>query len=165
MLRHQGPARVFDDEDEACAAIRQDKVTAGDVIVIRYEGPMGGPGMREMLDSLEALRSKGLDSSVALVTDGRFSGATRGPAIGHVCPEAAAGGPIAIVQENDIIEIDIPGRRIDLRVPEDEIRRRLSARKERKPKITVGYLARYATMVGAADEGAILHPSPAHEAR
>ena len=165
MLRHQGPARVFDDEDEACAAIRQDKITPGDVVVIRYEGPMGGPGMREMLDSLEALRSKGLDSSVALVTDGRFSGATRGPAIGHVCPEAAAGGPIAIVQENDVVEIDIPGRRIDLRVPEDEIRRRLSAWKRRKPKITVGYLARYATMVGAADEGAMLQPSPAHEAR
>ena len=156
MMTHQGPARVFDSEDDAIAAIYNKKIVAGDVVVIRYEGPRGGPGMREMLNPTSALCGMGLDRSVALITDGRFSGATRGAAIGHASPEAAAGGNIALVHEGDLISIDIPSCKIELKVPEDELARRRSAWTCPPPKVTTGYLARYARMVSSADKGAIL---------
>ena len=156
MLFHRGPARVFDGEEAALGAILGGKIEAGDVIVIRYEGPRGGPGMREMLLPTSALSGMGLDDRVALLTDGRFSGATQGAAIGHVSPEAASGGPIALIQEGDEVEIDIPQKRITLDVSEEEMARRRKGWTPPPPKIKDGYLARYAAAVTSASEGAIL---------
>ncbi len=156
MMVHRGPARVFDSEDDAIAAIYAKAIHPGDVVVIRYEGPKGGPGMREMLNPTSAICGMGLGESVALITDGRFSGATRGASIGHVSPEAAAGGPIALVQEGDMISIDIPECKITLDVPEEELKRRQEAWICPEPKIKTGYLARYAKLVSSADKGAVL---------
>ena len=156
MLKNKGTARVFDSEEAAVEAILGGKIKSGEIVVIRYEGPRGGPGMREMLNPTSALAGMGLDKSVALLTDGRFSGGTRGAAIGHVSPEAAHGGMIALVRDGDEISIDIPGKRIDLNVPEDEINKRRSEWKPPAPSITEGYLARYAMMVSSAAEGAVL---------
>lgn len=156
MLVHEGPARVFDCEDDAIVAIKGGKIHAGDVIIIRYEGPKGGPGMREMLNPTSAIMGMGLGSSVALITDGRFSGASRGAVIGHVSPEAAVGGPIALVEEGDIISIDIPNNCLNMKVSEEELGRRKANWKPRKPKVTTGYLARYAAMVTSGNKGAIL---------
>ncbi len=156
MMVHEGPARVFDCEEDAIEAIKGGKIVAGDVVVIRYEGPKGGPGMREMLNPTSAIAGMGLGSSVALITDGRFSGASRGASIGHVSPEAAVGGPIALIEEGDIISINIPENTIDVKLSEEE----LSSRKEKwapkEPKVKTGYLARYASMVTSADRGAVL---------
>ena len=156
MMKHIGPARVFNSEDEAIAAIYAKKIVPGDVVVIRYEGPKGGPGMREMLNPTSAICGMGLGESVALLTDGRFSGATRGASIGHVSPEAAAGGVIALVEEGDIIEIDIPACKIELKVSDEELARRKAAWVCPEPKVKTGYLARYAKLVSSADKGAIL---------
>ena len=156
MMVHEGPARVFDCEEDAISAILGGKINAGDVVVIRYEGPKGGPGMREMLNPTSAIAGMGLGSSVALITDGRFSGASRGASIGHVSPEAAVGGPIALVEEGDIISIDIPNYKLELKVSDDVLAQRKAAWKPRKPKITDGYLARYAELVTSANRGAIL---------
>ena len=156
MMVHQGPARVYNSEEEAIADIYAKKIHPGDVVVIRYEGPKGGPGMREMLNPTSAICGMGLGESVALITDGRFSGATRGASIGHVSPEAAAGGPIALVEEGDLISIDIPNCSIRLEVPEEELQRRKAAWVCPEPKVKTGYLARYAKMVTSADKGAIL---------
>lgn len=158
MLVHSGPARVFDCEEDAMKAILSGSVVKGDVIVIRYEGPKGGPGMREMLSPTATIVGMGLSESVALVTDGRFSGATRGPCIGHVSPEAAVGGPIAVVRDDDIISIDIPNRRLSVDLSEDKLEKRLSEWKPKPPKIRRGYLERYLRLVGSADEGAVLRP-------
>ena len=155
MLVHEGPARVFDCEDDAIAAIKGGKIVAGDVVVIRYEGPKGGPGMREMLNPTSAIAGMGLGSSVALVTDGRFSGASRGASIGHVCPEAAAGGPIGLVQEGDIIAIDINANTINMKVSDEELERRRVNWTPKKTEAT-GYLKRYAQLVTSADKGAVL---------
>lgn len=154
MMIHEGPARVFESEEDATKAIMDGDIRKGDVIVIRYEGPMGGPGMREMLAPTSSIAGMGLDADVALITDGRFSGGTRGASIGHVSPEAMQGGPIAIVAEGDIISIDIPGRRISLNVSEMEIKDRLSRWTPPEPKITSGYMARYARTVSSASKGA-----------
>ena len=156
MMVHEGPARVFNSEDEAIAAIYAGKIVSGDVVVIRYEGPKGGPGMREMLNPTSAIAGMGLDKEVALITDGRFSGATRGASIGHVSPEAASGGPIGLVEEGDIIAIDIPNHTINVRVSNEELAKRKAAWVCPEPKIKTGYLARYAKMVSSADKGAIL---------
>lgn len=156
MLVHEGPARVFDCEEDAIDAIKGGRIAAGDVVVIRYEGPKGGPGMREMLNPTSAIAGMGLGSSVALITDGRFSGASRGASIGHVSPEAAVGGPIALVEEGDIIQIDIPSLKLELKVSEDELAKRKEAWRPREPKVTTGYLARYASMVTSGNRGAIL---------
>jgi dihydroxy-acid dehydratase len=156
MLVHEGPARVFESETTACEAILEGRIQKGDVVVIRYEGPMGGPGMQEMLSPTSAIAGMGLDAHVALITDGRFSGGTRGAAIGHVSPEAASGGPIAIVAEGDRISINIPEKSITLLVSETEISNRLSQWKRPEPKISHGYMARYARMVASANEGAIV---------
>ena len=156
MMVHEGPARVFDSEDEAIAAIYAGAIRAGDVVVIRYEGPKGGPGMREMLNPTSAICGMGLGESVALITDGRFSGATRGASIGHVSPEAASGGPIALVREGDIIAIDITNCSITLQVDEAELAKRRAAWVAPEPKVKTGYLARYAKLVSSADKGAIL---------
>ena len=156
MMVHEGPARVFDCEEDAIAAIKGGKIVSGDVVVIRYEGPKGGPGMREMLNPTSAIAGMGLGSSVALITDGRFSGASRGASIGHVSPEAAVGGPIALVEEGDIIKIDINNTTITLDVPDDVLAQRMAAWKPRTPKVTTGYLARYAAMVTSGNRGAIL---------
>ena len=156
MLKHSGPAKVFDSEEEAMQAINDGFIVAGDVVVIRYEGPKGGPGMREMLNPTSAIMGRGLGSSVALITDGRFSGATRGACIGHVSPEAAVGGPIALVEEGDIIEIDIPNNKITLNVSDEELAKRRAQWKPREPKITTGYLARYAKLVSSGAQGAVL---------
>ena len=156
MLVHEGPARVFDSEEDAIAAIRGGKINAGDVVVIRYEGPKGGPGMREMLNPTSAIAGMGLGSSVALITDGRFSGATRGASIGHVSPEAAVGGPIALVEDGDIIAIDIPANTINVKVSDEELAARKAKWQPREPRITTGYLARYASLVTSANTGAIL---------
>ena len=156
MMVHEGPARVFDCEEDAIAAIKGGKIVAGDVVVIRYEGPKGGPGMREMLNPTSAIAGMGLGSSVALITDGRFSGASRGASIGHVSPEAAVGGPIALVEEGDIISIDIPNNSLNLKVSDEELDRRRAEWKPREPKITTGYLARYRAMVTSGNRGAIL---------
>ncbi|MFP4310145.1 MAG: dihydroxy-acid dehydratase [Desulfococcaceae bacterium] len=156
MLRHEGPARVFECEEDASAAIMDGKIQAGDVVVIRCEGPRGGPGMREMLQPTSAIAGMGLDAQVALITDGRFSGGTRGAAIGHISPEAAAGGPIAAIREGDAIAIDIPGKAIHLRVSEDEIARRLAQWTPPEPRITRGYMARYAKSVASASRGAVV---------
>jgi dihydroxy-acid dehydratase len=156
MLQHQGPARVFDSEDDATKAIMAGRIRKGEVVVIRYEGPKGGPGMREMLTPTSAIVGMGLDSHVALITDGRFSGGTRGAAIGHVSPEAMEGGPIAAVKTGDIIKIDIRNKKIDVQLTKQEIKQRLSKWKAPKPKVTTGYLSRYAQRVSSADEGATL---------
>ncbi|MDO5011108.1 MAG: dihydroxy-acid dehydratase [Intestinibacter bartlettii] len=156
MLVHEGPARVFDCEEDAIAAIKGGKIVAGDVVVIRYEGPKGGPGMREMLNPTSAIAGMGLGSSVALITDGRFSGASRGASIGHVSPEAAVGGPIALVEEGDIIKINIKEKTLDFVVSDEELARRKAAWTPREPKVTTGYLARYASMVTSGDKGAVL---------
>jgi dihydroxy-acid dehydratase len=156
MMTHTGPARVFDSEDDAIAAIYAGKIVAGDVVVIRYEGPKGGPGMREMLNPTSAIAGMGLDKDVALITDGRFSGATRGASIGHVCPEAAQGGPIAFVEEGDQISIDIPSCSIQLLVDDDTIAARKAKWVCPEPKIKTGYLARYAKLVTSAARGAVL---------
>ena len=156
MLVHEGPARVFDCEDDAIAAILGGKINKGDVVVIRYEGPKGGPGMREMLNPTSAIIGMGLGSSVALITDGRFSGASRGAAIGHVSPEAAVGGPIALIEEGDIIEINIPEKKLNVRVSDEELAARKAKWQPREPKITTGYLARYAAMVTSGSRGAVL---------
>ncbi len=155
MLCHEGPARVFDSEEDAGKAIMEGKIKKGDVIVIRYEGPMGGPGMREMLTPTSAIAGMKLDAHVALLTDGRFSGGTRGAAIGHISPEAMQGGPIAIIQEGDLISIDIPEKNITLKVSEEEIQNRLSKWSPPEPNITHGYMARYARMVSSASDGAV----------
>ena len=156
MMVHEGPARVFDCEEDAIAAIKGGKIVAGDVVVIRYEGPKGGPGMREMLNPTSAIAGMGLGSSVALITDGRFSGASRGASIGHVSPEAAVGGPIALVEEGDIIQINIPENTLNVDISDEEMERRRAAWTPREPKITTGYLARYASMVTSGNRGAIL---------
>lgn len=156
MMRHKGPARVFDGEEAAIKAIYAGEIKSADVVVIRYEGPSGGPGMREMLSPTSALAGMGMDKEVALITDGRFSGATRGAAIGHVSPEAQSGGVIAIIEEGDIIEIDIPARSISLAVDKDTIAKRLGGLKSRKPAVATGWLARYSRLVSSADKGAIL---------
>ena len=156
MLAHEGPARVFDCEEDAIAAIRGGKIVEGDVVVIRYEGPKGGPGMREMLNPTSAIAGMGLGSTVALITDGRFSGASRGASIGHVSPEAAVGGPIALVEEGDMIAIDIDNCSITLKVSDEELAERRKNWKPRQPKVTTGYLARYASLVTSANRGAIL---------
>jgi dihydroxy-acid dehydratase len=156
MLKHEGPARVFDSEDEASAAIMNGRIQPGDVVVVRYEGPQGGPGMREMLTPTSAIAGMQLDGRVALLTDGRFSGGTRGAAIGHISPEAAQGGPIALIHEGDRIAIDIPGKKIHLNVREDEMAQRRSLWQPPEPKIKTGYLGRYARAVGSADGGAVV---------
>ena len=156
MMVHEGPARVFECEEDAIAAITGGKIVAGDVVVIRYEGPKGGPGMREMLNPTSAIAGMGLGSSVALITDGRFSGASRGASIGHVSPEAAVGGPIALVQECDIIKINIPAMTLDVDVSEEEMAARKAAWQPREPKVTSGYLSRYREMVTSGNRGAIL---------
>lgn len=156
MMQHEGPARVFNSEDEAIASIYAGNIKSGDVVVIRYEGPKGGPGMREMLNPTSAICGMGLGESVALITDGRFSGATRGAAIGHVSPEAAAGGNIALVEEGDIISIDIKNCSIELKVSDEELEKRRAAWVCPEPKVKTGYLARYAKLVTSADKGAIL---------
>ncbi len=155
MQRHRGPARVFDSEEAAVAAILGGRIRPGDVVVIRYEGPRGGPGMREMLTPTSAVAGMGLDKDVALITDGRFSGATRGASIGHVSPEAMAGGPIALVEEGDMIAIDIPARQLVVQLTEEELSRRRERWRPPQPKIATGYLARYARMVSSASEGAV----------
>lgn len=156
MLKHSGPARVFDCEEDAMAAINGGLINEGDVVVIRYEGPKGGPGMREMLNPTSAIMGSGLGSSVALITDGRFSGATRGASIGHVSPEAAVGGPIALIREGDIIEIDIPANTINVKLTDEELEKRKSEWQPREPKITTGYLARYQKLVSSGAQGAVL---------
>ena len=156
MMVHQGPARVFDCEDDAIDAIKGGKIVAGDVVVIRYEGPKGGPGMREMLNPTSAIAGMGLGASVALITDGRFSGASRGASIGHVSPEAAVGGPIALVEEGDIISINIPENKLDILVSDEEMAERKEKWQPREPKITTGYLSRYRELVTSGNRGAIL---------
>ena len=156
MMVHEGPARVFDCEEDAIAAIKGGKIVAGDVVVIRYEGPKGGPGMREMLNPTSAIAGMGLGSSVALITDGRFSGASRGASIGHVSPEAAVGGPIALVEEGDIIKIDIPNNTLDFVISDEELEARRAKWQPREPKITTGYLKRYAELVTSGNRGAVL---------
>jgi dihydroxy-acid dehydratase len=156
MLAHEGPARVFDCEEDAIAAIKGGKIVAGDVVVIRYEGPKGGPGMREMLNPTSAIAGMGLGSTVALITDGRFSGASRGASIGHVSPEAAVGGPIALVEEGDIISIDIDNHSINLKISDEEMAARKANWQPKEPKVKTGYLARYASLVTSADKGAVL---------
>ena len=156
MMKHEGPARVFDCEEDAIKAITTGQINDGDVVVIRYEGPKGGPGMREMLNPTSAIQGMGQGETVALITDGRFSGASRGASIGHVSPEAAVGGPIALVREGDIISIDIPGNRLDVKISDEEMAARKAEWKPRKPAITDGYLARYQAMVTSGNRGAIL---------
>lgn len=156
MMVHAGPARVFECEEDAIAAIKGGKIVAGDVVVIRYEGPKGGPGMREMLNPTSAIAGMGLGSSVALITDGRFSGASRGASIGHVSPEAAVGGPIALVEEGDIIKINIPEMTLELDVSDEVLAERKAKWQPREPKVTTGYLARYASMVTSGNRGAVL---------
>ena len=156
MLVHEGPARVFESEEEAQAAINAGDIHPGDVVVIRYEGPKGGPGMREMLNPTSAIMGMGLGGSVALITDGRFSGATRGACIGHVSPEAASGGPIGIVREGDIISIDIPNNKLELKISEEEMAARLANFTPKKKELS-GYLKRYAALVSSGAKGAILN--------
>jgi dihydroxy-acid dehydratase len=156
MHKFKGPAVIFESEEAAEHGILEGKVKSGDVVVIRYEGPRGGPGMQEMLAPTAQIMGRGLGESVALITDGRFSGATRGACIGHISPEAAAGGPIALVNPGDTISIDIPNRRIDLEVPEAELAKRKAAWRPHPPKVNYGYLARYAAQVTSADTGAVL---------
>ena len=159
MMTHEGPARVFDCEEDAISAILGGKIVAGDVVVIRYEGPKGGPGMREMLNPTSAIAGMGLGSTVALITDGRFSGASRGASIGHVSPEAAVGGPIALIEEGDIISIDIPNNALNVKVSDEELAKRREKWQPREPKVTSGYLARYRELVTSGNRGAILEIS------
>ena len=156
MMVHEGPARVFDCEEDAIAAIKGGKIVEGDVVVIRYEGPKGGPGMREMLNPTSAIAGMGLGSSVALITDGRFSGASRGASIGHVSPEAAVGGPIALVEECDIIKINIPEMTLNVDVSDEEMAARRAKWQPREPKVTTGYLKRYSALVTSGNRGAVL---------
>ena len=156
MMVHEGPARVFDCEEDAIKAITGGKINPGDVVVIRYEGPKGGPGMREMLNPTSAIAGMGLDSTVALITDGRFSGASRGASIGHVSPEAAVGGPIALVEEGDIISIDIPANKLEMKVSDEELAARKAKWQPREPRVTDGYLHRYASLVTSGNRGAVL---------
>jgi dihydroxy-acid dehydratase len=156
MLTHKGPAVIFESQEEAGEGILAGKVKAGDVVVIRYEGPKGGPGMQEMLSPTSYIVGAGLGESVALITDGRFSGGTRGACIGHVSPEAAVGGPIGLLKKGDIIEIDIPHNKMNVKLSAKEFAARKKKWKPRKPKITTGYLAKYATMAQSADTGAVL---------
>ena len=156
MLKHEGPARVFDCEEDAIDAIKNGRIVAGDVVVIRYEGPKGGPGMREMLNPTSAIAGMGLGSTVALITDGRFSGASRGASIGHASPEAAVGGPIALVEEGDIISIDIDNHKLNVLVSDEEMAARKARWQPRTPQVTTGYLARYASLVTSAERGAVL---------
>jgi len=156
MLRHTGPALVFDSEDDAVAAIRSKNISKGDVIVIRYEGPKGGPGMREMLGPTSSIAGMGMDKDVALLTDGRFSGASRGASIGHISPEAMSSGPIGLIRNGDIIEIDIPARKLNVKLPDEELAERAKAFKAPEPRVTSGYLARYARLVSSANTGAVL---------
>ncbi|MBI4844151.1 MAG: dihydroxy-acid dehydratase, partial [Nitrospirae bacterium] len=156
MMRFNGKAKVFNSEEDGMKAILSNKIKAGDVVVIRCEGPKGGPGMREMLSPTAAIAGMGLSDSVALITDGRFSGGTRGPCIGHISPEAMEGGPIAIVRDGDVISIDIPNRKIDIKLDEKEIKSRLKSLKALKPKIRKGWLARYAASVTSASTGAVM---------
>ena len=156
MLVHSGPARVFNSEDEAIDAIYNGKITHGDVVVIRYEGPVGGPGMREMLNPTSALAGMKLDKTVALITDGRFSGASRGASIGHVSPEAAAGGEIGLIYEGDIIEIDIPASKINVKVSDEELNERRKSYVKPEPNVKSGWLARYSPLVSSAKEGAVM---------
>ena len=156
MMVHEGPARVFDCEEDAIEAILGGKIVKGDVVVIRYEGPKGGPGMREMLNPTSAIAGMGLGSSVALITDGRFSGASRGASIGHVSPEAAVGGNIALVEEGDIIQIDIPNNTLNFVISDEELEERRKKWQPREPKIKTGYHARYVEMVTSGNRGAIL---------
>ncbi len=156
MMVHEGPARVFDCEEDAIEAILGGKIVAGDVVVIRYEGPKGGPGMREMLNPTSAIAGRGLGSSVALITDGRFSGASRGASIGHVSPEAAVGGPIALIEEGDIIAIDIPNNSLNVKVSDEELAKRKEKWQPREPKVTTGYLSRYRELVTSGNRGAVL---------
>jgi dihydroxy-acid dehydratase len=155
MMKNTGPARVFDSEDEAAKAILDKKIKKGDVVVIRYEGPKGGPGMREMLTPTSVIAGMGLDRDVALITDGRFSGGTRGAAIGHISPEAAEGGNIALLKDGDIIEIDIPKRKLNVKRTDEELNKRREKWKPPTPRITTGYIARYAKMVTSASTGAV----------
>jgi dihydroxy-acid dehydratase len=157
MMQHRGPARVFESEEASMEAILAGEIEAGDVVVIRHEGPQGGPGMREMLMPTSSLAGMGLDDKVALLTDGRFSGATRGASVCHVSPEAAAGGPIALVEEGDEIELDIPNKQLTLHVPDEELARRRESWQPPTPRVTTGYLARYARMVSSASKGAVLN--------
>jgi dihydroxy-acid dehydratase len=156
MLQFTGKARVFDHEEEAMRAIMDKKIKSGDVVVVRYEGPKGGPGMREMLSPTAAITGMGLSDSVALITDGRFSGGTQGPCIGHISPEAAEGGPIALVKDGDTIEIDIPNRKLELKVSSSELMERQNKWKPREPEIKSGWLSRYQRMVTSASTGAVL---------
>ena len=156
LMKHTGPARVFNDESEAMEAVQKQEIKSGDVVVIRYEGPKGGPGMREMLAVTAALAGQGLDKEVALITDGRFSGATRGASLGHCSPEAAVGGPIALVEEGDKITLDINNYKITLEVSDEELAKRREKWVCPEPKVTTGYIARYAKLVSSADKGAIL---------
>ena len=156
MLVHEGPARVFESEEEAQAAIDAGRINPGDVVVIRYEGPKGGPGMREMLNPTSAIMGMGLGESVALITDGRFSGATRGACLGHVSPEAASGGPIGIVREGDVISIDIPNYSVELRIDQEEFDRRMAEFEPERKELS-GYLKRYAALVSSGATGAVLN--------
>src|SRR5438105_12155578 len=158
--RHRGPARVFDREEDAFAAVREGRIVAGDVVVIRYEGPRGGPGMREMLGVTAALVGRGLGESVALLTDGRFSGATRGLMVGHVAPEAFTGGPLAALRDGDVIEIDVDARRLDLEIPGDALATRLRSFTSPPARYRTGVFAKYASQVSSASEGAITSPAP-----
>jgi dihydroxy-acid dehydratase len=162
--RHAGPARVFDREEDAFRAVQRGRVRAGEVVVIRYEGPRGGPGMREMLGVTAALVGQGLGETVALVTDGRFSGATRGLMVGHVAPEAAAGGPIAALREGDLVEIDAEAGRLSVKLSAAELRRRLARRRPPPPGYAAGVFAKYAALVGSAAEGAVTRPPAAWRA-
>jgi dihydroxy-acid dehydratase len=155
MLTHSGPARIFNSEEDVFEAIMGGHIKEAEVIVVRYEGPRGGPGMREMLSPTSALAGMGLDRHVALITDGRFSGASRGAAIGHVSPEAAAGGPIAALRDGDMIDIDIPQKSLNVQLSEDEIKKRIAALPAFEPKVKTGYLARYTQVVSSADRGAV----------
>ena len=156
MLVHKGPARVFDSEDDAIKSIYAGEIKKGDVVIIRYEGPKGGPGMREMLSPTSAIAGMGLDKDVALITDGRFSGASRGASIGHVSPEAMEGGMIAVVRDGDIISINIPKGELNVEVPDEELKKRMAEWVPPKPRITTGYLGRYARLVTSASTGAVL---------
>jgi dihydroxy-acid dehydratase len=160
MLKFKGKASVFNSEEEAMKAIMAGEIKKGYVVVIRYEGPQGGPGMREMLSPTAAIVGMGLAEDVALITDGRFSGGTQGPCIGHICPEAAAGGPLAVLKDGDEVIIDIPNRKLEVKLTALDIRSRLAKWKKPEPKAREGYLARYAKVVKSASEGAVCHPEP-----
>jgi dihydroxy-acid dehydratase len=156
MLKHSGPAVIFDSQEDACEGILAGKVKAGDVVVIRYEGPRGGPGMQEMLSPTSYIMGAGLGESVALITDGRFSGGTRGACVGHISPEAAAGGPIGLLKDGDVIEIDIPGNSISVKLSDKELVQRYKKWKKPEPRINYGALGKYASMASSADTGAVL---------